>query len=202
MTDVDFICGLMRANTNSVGFITRPTVEKRFVPHGHYVIQRDRFRRPIGYLIHGPVHPDGHCQIHQACIELDRRSRHFGQVAVETMIARAIAHGAETITLRCATDLDAVHFWAALGFWPYAIQPGGKRRRRQIVKLALDVRDWRPPSTAFPPPAIAAELTIQKSLRAANLLPSVHTIRSEGGPNLQKRANSQPAALPHPPTLI
>lgn len=139
MTDVDFICGLMRKNTDSVGFITRPTVEQRFVPRGHYVIQRDRFRRPIGYLIHGPVHPDGHLQIHQACIELDRRSRHFGQVAVETLIERAVRRGARTITLRCARDLEAVNFWLALGFVPYAIERGGARRRRQIIRFALDL---------------------------------------------------------------
>lgn len=202
MNDADFICGLMRHNTDDVGFITRPTIEERFIRRGLYVIQRDRLCRPIGYLVNGPVHKDLHCQIHQACIELDRRNRHFGIQAVQTMIDRAIQHGARTITLRCGTDLAAVKFWTAIGFIPYAFVAGGRRRARTIVHFALDLRKYHPPATRFLSPAIAGGLVFPTWSLTAHLVPSIHTMATEGGNRRRNSARTKPAALPHPPTQI
>lgn len=149
MDPADFICGLMRRNTDAVGFITRPTIEKRFVPKGHYVIQRNRHGQPIGYLLHGPVHPDGTLHVHQACIELDRRNRGFGHQAVRTLIERAIRHHARTILLRCAADLEATTFWTACGFLPFALSPGGKRRQRTILHFSLELQEGQPAVNGF-----------------------------------------------------
>lgn len=136
ITDAAFICGLMKQNTDALGFIPRPTIEDRFVPAGHYLIQRNRFAKPVGYLIHGPVHPDGKLLIHQACIELDRRYRHFGHQTVQTLIDRAKRKGARVILLHCAADLDAVAFWTKLGFRQTRVSTGGARRRRTIIHFA------------------------------------------------------------------
>ncbi len=154
MTDSTFICGLMRANTNSLGFIPRPTIQNRFIPRGHYIIQRDRRAKPIGYLIHGPVHPDGTLYIHQTCIELDRRNRHFAHQALTTLLARALNHNAHRILLRCAADLPAVTFWAHLGFRATHISTGGRRRQRSIIHFRLDLT----PRTVQPAPKVGFRL--------------------------------------------
>lgn len=141
MEPADFICGLMRRNTDALGFIPEPTIRERFVKRGMFVIQTNRFRKPIGYLIHGPVHPDRTLHIHQACIELDRRNRGFGQQAVAELLTRAKAKGARTIFLRCASDLDAVLFWSSCGFIPTGIKPGGARRHRTLIEYELHLTD-------------------------------------------------------------
>ncbi len=137
MTETDFICGLMRYNTDALGFIPRPTIEHRFIPRGHYLIQRNRFGKPIGYLLHGPVHPNGNLFIHQTCIDLARRNKHFGHQLTQTLLARAASHHAKLIRLRCATDLDAIAFWTALGFDPKETTQGGHRRQRHVTRLEL-----------------------------------------------------------------
>lgn len=139
MDPADFICGLMRRNTESLGFIPRPTIRDRFVKRGMYVIQTNRYGQPIGYLIHGPVHPDKTLHIHQACIELDRRNHGFGRQAIETLVQRACLAGARTILLRCASDLESVIFWQTLGFEPTRLAPGGAKRNRSLIHFKLDL---------------------------------------------------------------
>lgn len=168
MTDADFICGLMRQNTDALGFIPRPTIEQRFIPRGHYILQRDRLRKRIGYLIHGPVHPDGTLYVHQTCIELDRRNRHFATDAIQTLLATATRHGARLIRLRCAADLPAIHFWTALQFSQGETSNGGTRRKRSIIpfQLPLGAHDVDPaPKVGFrlassepPPESLSASL--------------------------------------------
>lgn len=135
MTDLEFICGLMRHNTDALGFIPRPALLERWIKQGNYIIQRDRFAKPIGYLLHGPVNDERTLYINQACIELDKRNRGFGKTALNTLLNRAIEAHATTILLRCATDLDAVEFWMSCGFNPIAITPGGARRHRTIIQF-------------------------------------------------------------------
>jgi len=139
MDPTDFICALLRQNTDALGFIPRPTIEHRFVPRNLYILQRNRFRKPIGYLLHGPVHTDGRLFIHQTCIDLDRRNRGFGRQALRTLIDRAARNGANRITLRCAADLDAVAFWAQSGFLRTHITTGGARRNRTIIHFELRI---------------------------------------------------------------
>lgn len=142
MNPADFICGLMRRNTDALGFIPEPTIRHRFVKRGMYVIQKNRFGHWIGYIVHGPVHPDKTMHIHQACIELDRRNRGFGARAVATVIERACHAHAQTILLRCASDLEACSFWQSLGFIPTHLAPGGARRQRNLIHFKLDLTEY------------------------------------------------------------
>jgi len=140
MDRTDFIVGLMKENTDALGFIPRPTIVKQFIRTDRIIIQRNRYRKAIGYLLHGPVHPDGHLIIHQACIRLDKRCAGFGRQALSELLTRAARARALTITLRCAWDLEAIAFWFESGFTPVAIVPGGKRRRRSIVSFRRALR--------------------------------------------------------------
>lgn len=143
MDPTEFICGLMKHNTNSLGFIPKPTVRDRFVKRGLYIIQRTSTGRAVGFILHGPVHPNGDLYVHQACIEVDRRLKHWGYLAVYELIDRARLHGARRILLRCAEDIDGVCFWHAVGFTPTHITKGGPRRRRWIIHFEMDLTPLR-----------------------------------------------------------
>lgn len=139
MDPTAYICGLMRENTNAVGFIPEPAIRGRFVKTGRYILQQDRWGKVVGYLIYGPVSPDGTLRVHQAAIELDKRFKHFGQMAIIELINRARKLGARRVFLRCAEDLEAVVFWHQCGFLATHFSTGGQRRTRTIVNFRLDL---------------------------------------------------------------
>ena len=168
MDPTAFICGLMRKNTDALGFIPETAIQRRFVPAGNYVIQHNRHGKAIGYLVHGPVDAFRILHVHQTCIELDRRNRGFGQAAVKTLIERATRHQARRILLKCAADLEAIPFWISTGFLPTHVATGGRRRQRKLVYFELDLTNATPEPSRTP---------------AAILAASVRTLRVEHGNN-------------------
>jgi GNAT superfamily N-acetyltransferase len=137
METTDFICGLMKQNTDALGFIPNTTIRDRFVAREWYILQRDECGKPVGYLLHGSVRYGQPCYVSQHCIELDKRLRGYGAQAVQVLIDRCQRVGASSIYLRCGEDLPALQFWQALGFQVLEIIPGGERRQRMIVRMAL-----------------------------------------------------------------
>lgn len=150
MNPTDFIIGLMKENTDALGFIPRPTVDRQFVANDRYILQLNRFRKPIGYLLHGPRHADGRMHVAQACIQLDKRNAGFGSAVVDQLLSRATAAAATDIFLRCAQDLESCKFWSTAGFTPIAFLPGGRRRRRTIVRFHFSLAAGAPPLPAVP----------------------------------------------------
>lgn len=141
MDDAEFIIGLMKSNTAALGFIPSTAIRDRWIKKGRYVIQRDTRGRARGYILHGPPTPGRPLYINQACIDLDHRLHGFGILAVRQIVTRAIAAGVPLIKLRCAFDLPANHFWHACGFYATKVEPGGKRRNREIVSYQLELAD-------------------------------------------------------------
>jgi len=139
MTDLDFICALMRTETDALGFIPRPTLYDRITRHGRYLIQTDSHGRKLGYLLHGPTMPDRTIKVYQAVVDIDHRRIQHATRLVDRLIRRARAMEATSITLRCALDLEANAFWIASGFHLEAILPGGARRNRLIATYRLQV---------------------------------------------------------------
>lgn len=137
--DLSFITGLMAANSDALGFIPAPTVEARYLAKGRYVIQRDQRGRKIGYVLHGAPTPGGLLTIAQAVIDYDFRESGQGRHAVEEVIARAVATNCHAIKLRCAEDLAANHFWAALGFKHVNTMFPNNRRQRAIRVYMMDL---------------------------------------------------------------
>lgn len=78
--------------------------------------------QPCGYLAWGsfrgprPKRDPFTVKIIQACIDYHARFQEHGAQLVYDLERTAIAAGIETISLWCATDLDANRFWSALGF--------------------------------------------------------------------------------------
>jgi hypothetical protein len=148
MDPATFIVGLMKENTDALGFIPKSAIANYFVPRNEFIIVRDRRFKPIGYLLHGPVHPDGTLYVHQVCIQYDKRLRYFGAQAIRELLARAHAGQAHRITLRCALDLDATAFWHAMGFHAIAIERGGRRRNRLIQRFVMDLTPCGRPTSS------------------------------------------------------
>lgn len=155
MHDEDFIIGLMKTETDALGFIPSPAIRSRWIPKGRYIIQHDRRGRRRGYLLHGPAKRGHELYVNQVCIEYDHRLRGYAFLAVQELFNRAQNAGCTGINLRCAADLSANWFWLATGFTLTAVIPGGKRRGRDICVYQMDLhkktdRDPAPHKIHFP----------------------------------------------------
>jgi len=137
MDDISYIVGLMRENTDAVGFIPQTTVESRYVREERYIIQADERGKRTGYVLHGKPTAGGVLTIAQAVIDHDFRERGHGRLAVESVIERARFAKVREIVLRCADDLEANVFWRALGFTKINATQPNNRRRRAINVYAL-----------------------------------------------------------------
>lgn len=137
----NWIVGLMRHNYEALGFIPQPAVEHRYIKQNDYILQHDEKGKAIGYMLHGPIRQGKPAHVVQHCIELDKRNRGYGHLAVGELIRRCSLIGSSSIRLRCATDLLSLEFWKSAGFSVARIENGGKSRNRQIavMYLLLDV---------------------------------------------------------------
>jgi ribosomal protein S18 acetylase RimI-like enzyme len=70
--------------------------------------------QPAAFIMHGPPLPTW--KIYQTWVEEDARLIDQGRQLVHTLAAEGAAAGVERISLHCATDLPANHFWQQLGF--------------------------------------------------------------------------------------
>lgn len=139
MHDLALIIALMRENTDALGFIPSTAIAARWIRQGRYLIQRDRHNKRCGYLLHGPIHADGTMHINQVCLALDRRRRRYATALLDQLKARARAAGATTLLLRCAADLEAIHFWRASLAEPGPLLAGGIRRSRLIQPFRIPI---------------------------------------------------------------
>lgn len=143
MNPTAIICGLMADNRHAVGFIPEPTVQERYINTGRYILQQDRWGNTVGYLLYTPLHAGGQIVVHQACIDLDNRFKHFGQLAVIELTRRARRRGASAIHLRSTDDIEPVIFWHQCGFVATHLTKGGQRGTRTIVHFRLDLQPIR-----------------------------------------------------------
>ena len=139
MNDADFIIGLMKTETDALGFIPSTAIRSRWIAKGRFIIQRDRRGRRRGYLLHGPANPGRELYVNQICIEYDHRLRGYAGLVVRELLNRAHQADCTAINLRCAADLTANYFWMACGFTLQTILPGGKRRNREICTYRISL---------------------------------------------------------------
>lgn len=140
MNNLAFIVGLMKTETDALGFIPSSAIRDRWIKYGRYIIQRNARGRRLGYLLHGPAKPGRPMHVNQVCIEYDYRLQGYAILAVRELLNRALAGDCSEIRLRCATDLTANHFWKACGFELMEITPGGKRRGRSICHYRIHLQ--------------------------------------------------------------
>lgn len=138
MDDLSFILGLMKQNTDALGFIPGSTVADRYIAKGRYIIQSPS-GVAVGYILHGkPV--AGHIlTIAQAVVEYERREQGHGMDAVNELIERARRANCRSIVLKCAEDLKANHFWLTAGFEKTSVLQKANRRNRAINVYVMDL---------------------------------------------------------------
>lgn len=138
MNTLDFVLGVMRQNTNALGFIPRATIEQRYIAHQQIVLAT-KAGTPVGYLLHGVARPGGVLTIAQHVVEYDYREHGYGMDAVRELIARAQTANCRAVVLRCAEDLHANQFWAAAGFERTARLTASNARQRAINVYTFDL---------------------------------------------------------------
>lgn len=130
-----WIAGLMKANSNLVGFIPEPTVQNRYIKKHQLILQHDNLGNKVGFLLHGPVRYAQPVTISQAVIDFDKRWKGYGCVAVNELVNRAVIRNATCVKLRCATNMDAIDFWKTMGFEIVSIDLGENSRKRKVANL-------------------------------------------------------------------
>ena len=148
MTDAEYIVGLMRTETDALGFIPAAGVE-RHVASDTYILQTDRSGRPVGYLLQSPLRPGAVALVHQACVDVDRRLRGFGEEAFREFLRRCRLADCRAVRLRCGADMMAANaFWRGVGLRQVSVREGGQRRDRSLNVYWLDLWPVLPLETA------------------------------------------------------
>ncbi len=124
--DLSYVVSLMRSNREAVGGLLEPAIQER-LDRGT-VLLASQNDDPIGYLLYDSR--NGEIRIPQACIQYDARRREYGESLVAALLD--LHPQAESVSLRCAADLEANLFWRDLGFTCTGTVPGGRRRGRTI----------------------------------------------------------------------
>lgn len=115
MTDLQLMIALQRENRDSLGFIPDTTLRDRYGRSGTYLISTHRTAGKIGFLLFGAPRQHEALHIHQTCLQLDYRRRHFAAELVHRLCTIASESGATELRLRCAVDLPANSFWQWIG---------------------------------------------------------------------------------------
>lgn len=130
MSELKYIISLSKKFTNQIGFIPKPRIETDF-EKGRFLIEREN-DEPCGFLYCG--NGKKNLVILQAAIQYDAQRRTHGLNLVKRLILYAEAKGFETISCKCADDLEANEFWKSCGFvWSGISEHESKRGRRKIT---------------------------------------------------------------------
>ena len=109
---LDFIVGLHKRNSASLGFIPKPTM-KKFVENGQ-VFLKNEGGLYAGYFIVGSTNKTN-LKIYQACIEEDLRKLTHGKKLFKEVIEYGLKYNCNSIILRCRENLKSNRFWKAMG---------------------------------------------------------------------------------------
>jgi N-acetylglutamate synthase-like GNAT family acetyltransferase len=127
MSPLAYVDDLAHKNSEALSFIPRPMLE-HYAAVGQ-IITAEENAEPCGFLVHG--NGARWCKIYQACVQYDARRMEHGLDLVRRLVEKAHWQGFEAISLWCAADLDANHFWRSAGFQYAGSRDGGTRRGRQ-----------------------------------------------------------------------
>jgi ribosomal protein S18 acetylase RimI-like enzyme len=117
---LDFIVNLHKKNTDSLGFIPAPYMEK--LVNNDQVFLEYEGGLPSGYCIIGNGRGKT-LKIYQHCVEEELRRLEHGKELFNKIEFEAQKRGYENIHLRCRENLESNKFWAALGFEFMYLEP-------------------------------------------------------------------------------
>jgi N-acetylglutamate synthase-like GNAT family acetyltransferase len=108
LADLPYIDGLRRKESESLSFLPLSAYEREI--EGGKVTVAEENGDLVGFLY--ATHNKGVARVYQVAIQEDARRMERASLLVES----AQEDTDWLISLRCASDLDAVDFWGALGF--------------------------------------------------------------------------------------
>lgn len=135
--DAWYILTLMRQEGYKLGFIPIQAIIQRIKQYDAAIWQHDHANRRIGYLVHSKPTPTKPLKVALTVIDIDHRRRYWATQAVAKLIRKAYECDAPEISLRCAHDLEANHFWRSIGFEPTKHHPNMKSTDRDIITYTL-----------------------------------------------------------------
>ena len=122
---------LMRTESDALGFLTTTAIQFHAATGGVYVIW-DRGGDVVAYIIfaRGKASAPQTAHVYQVWVKRACRKKHIGSKIVEAACDIAKKAGATSIECYVAQELEANHFWEAVGFQLVGAREGGKRRKR------------------------------------------------------------------------
>lgn len=133
-----YVDHLQRQNADDLAFYPLTTLGAA-LEAGH-VIDCQENDEPAGYLWFGALRGGYDVTIYQACVDYTARRRHLGYGMVADLHAMAKASGCTGIRLKCASSADSNEFWQAAGFYCTRVQPGGRKRGRDLNCYRTDIQ--------------------------------------------------------------
>ena len=137
--DLEYVVRLHRTESDALGFIPAPSIQRRYLDTGDHEWVTDGHGRRRGYLLHGPARWGKALHIIQTVVEPDYRLRYYAAAAVQRIEEKGRIAGCTEIRLRCAVDLTANAFWLALGFQLLQFAIGGRVTRRTIAEYSRPI---------------------------------------------------------------
>jgi GNAT superfamily N-acetyltransferase len=132
--DLEYIVRLHRTESDALGFIPAPSIQRRYLETRDHEWVIDHHGRRRGYLLHGPARWGKPLHIIQTCVEPDYRLRYFAAAAIQRIEEKGRLAGCTELRLRCGLDLPANAFWLALGFYLLQFAVGGRITGRTIAE--------------------------------------------------------------------
>lgn len=168
MSLLAYIDKLQRANAEDVAFYPLTTLRDALA-QGH-VLTCEENGEPAGYLWHGTLRGGYDVTIYQACVDYDLRRQHLGFEMVRRLLALASAAGCNGIRLKCASSAESNTFWQAAGFYCTKVQPGGRKRARDLNCYRTDIQPGLFILPTVTPSQRASDLTQYNADKRAGLV--------------------------------
>ncbi len=152
---VKYVSTLQNQECHSVGFLPHAALDE-YDQRGQIVLAAEN-DDPCGYLIYydgrtgnrPKKHPNA-IRLRQIAIDDRVRRIYHGTGLISRLIYHAQANHFPRLELWCATDLDAVKFWRALGFTEGRTRIGGDKNGRIHTLWTLPVPQPQPFPNADP----------------------------------------------------
>jgi len=110
---LDYVVNLHKKNTDALGFIPYPTVEKFIL--NDQICMTNEGGLNASFCLFGSGKGSS-LKIYQHCVEQDLRMLDHGKRLFNLVTDKAREKGYDNIQLRCRENLEANKFWKALGF--------------------------------------------------------------------------------------
>lgn len=179
---LSYIDHLQRQNADDLAFYPLTTLRKA-LEDGHIVHCEDN-GEPAGYLWFGALRGGFDVTIYQACVDYTSRRRHLGYGMVSELLALGRAAGCTGIRLKCASSAESNEFWVAAGFHCTRVQPGGRKRGRDLNCYRTDIIPGLFTFDAVTPSDKPIDLTAYNAAKRAGIvMPSRFSRTHYGGPS-------------------